>query len=198
MVQVIGTPKEIFEGEARVAMTPDSARQLQKLGYRCAVETGAGVKAGFSDAAYEAAEVEVVKTAAALWKAADVIAKVREPSKSELKRLAKGKTLISFFNPGGNETGLELAESTGANVIAMEMVPRISRAQKMDALSSMANIAGYRAVIEAGNSFDRPGHCCRQSAAGEGFGGGRRRSRPRRNRYSDLARCDHLCLRCAP
>lgn len=155
MAQVIGTPKEIFEGEARVAMTPDSARQLQKLGYRCAVETGAGIKSGFSDAVYEAAEVEVVKTAAALWKAADVIAKVREPNKSELKRLAKGKTLISFFNPGGNETGLDLAKSTGANVIAMEMVPRISRAQKMDALSSMANIAGYRAVIEAGNNFDR-------------------------------------------
>jgi len=151
----IGTPKEIYEGEARVAMTPDSARQLQKLGYECAIEAGAGAAAGFSDAAYEEAGVEVVKTAAALWKAADIIAKVRQPNETELKRLSKDKTLISFFNPGGNEDGLELAKSKGGNVIAMEMVPRISRAQKMDALSSMANIAGYRAVIEAGNNFGR-------------------------------------------
>ncbi|MCA0928916.1 Re/Si-specific NAD(P)(+) transhydrogenase subunit alpha [Ruegeria profundi] len=151
----IGTPKEIFDGENRVAMTPESAVQLQKLGYECLIEKGAGQAAGFSDAAYEAAGVEVVKTAAALWKAADIIAKVRVPTETEMKRLNKGKTLISFFNPAGNEEGMELAKSKGANVIAMEMVPRISRAQKMDALSSMANIAGYRAVIEAGNNFGR-------------------------------------------
>ncbi|MEC8293609.1 MAG: Re/Si-specific NAD(P)(+) transhydrogenase subunit alpha, partial [Pseudomonadota bacterium] len=151
----IGTPKEIFDGENRVAMTPDSARQLQKLGYECAIESGAGLAAGFSDATYEEAGVEIVKTAAALWKGADIIAKVRQPNETELKRLNKEKTLISFFNPGGNEEGMELAKSKGANVIAMEMVPRISRAQKMDALSSMANIAGYRAVIEAGNNFGR-------------------------------------------
>jgi NAD(P) transhydrogenase subunit alpha len=151
----IGTPKEIYEGEARVAMTPDSALQLQKLGYDCAIETGAGAAAGFSDAAYEAAGVEVVKTAADLWKEADIIAKVRQPSDAELALLDKGKTLISFFNPGGNADGLEKAKASGAAVIAMEMVPRISRAQKMDALSSMANIAGYRAVIEAGNNFGR-------------------------------------------
>ncbi|MCL6284019.1 Re/Si-specific NAD(P)(+) transhydrogenase subunit alpha [Ruegeria sp. 2012CJ41-6] len=151
----IGTPKEIFDGEARVAMTPDSARQLQKLGYDCAIESGAGAAAGFSDATYEEAGVEVLKTAAALWKASDIIAKVRQPDATELKRLTKDKTLISFFNPAGNEEGMEAAKSKGANVIAMEMVPRISRAQKMDALSSMANIAGYRAVIEAGNNFGR-------------------------------------------
>ncbi len=151
----IGTPKEIAQGEARVAMTPASARDLQKLGYTCCIETGAGEAAGFSDAAYEEAGVEIIKTAAALWKEADIIAKVRQPSETELKRLNKEKTLISFFNPGGNEEGLELAKSKGATVVAMEMVPRISRAQKMDALSSMANIAGYRAVIEAGNNFGR-------------------------------------------
>nr|WP_216603857.1 Re/Si-specific NAD(P)(+) transhydrogenase subunit alpha [Ruegeria sp. HKCCD6228] len=151
----IGTPKEILDGENRVAMTPDSAVQLQKLGYECLIEKGAGAAAGFSDAAYEAVGVEVVKTAASLWKAADIIVKVRIPTETELKRLTKGKTLISFFNPAGNEEGMELAKSKGANVIAMEMVPRISRAQKMDALSSMANIAGYRAVIEAGNNFGR-------------------------------------------
>ncbi|WP_323783575.1 Re/Si-specific NAD(P)(+) transhydrogenase subunit alpha [Thalassovita sp.] len=151
----IGTPKEVFEGENRVAMTPDSALQLQKLGYECAIESGAGEHAGFSDEAYAAAGVEIVKTAAALWKSADIIAKVRQPNETELKRLTKDKTLISFFNPAGNEEGMALAKSKGANVIAMEMVPRISRAQKMDALSSMANIAGYRAVIEAGNNFGR-------------------------------------------
>lgn len=136
-------------------MTPDSAKQLQKLGYDCAIETGAGAAAGFSDATYEAAGVEIIKTPAALWKACDIVAKVRQPDATELKRLTKGKTLISFFNPAGNEEGMEAAKSKGANVIAMEMVPRISRAQKMDALSSMANIAGYRAVIEAGNNFGR-------------------------------------------
>ena len=126
----IGTPKESFEGENRVAMTPDSARQLQKLGYECLIEKGAGAAAGFSDAAYEEAGVEVVKTAAALWKAADIVAKVRQPNETELKRLTKGKTLISFFNPAGNEEGMELAKSKGANVIAMDMVPRISAVRK--------------------------------------------------------------------
>ncbi|MBD3663611.1 Re/Si-specific NAD(P)(+) transhydrogenase subunit alpha [Sulfitobacter sp. TSTF-M16] len=151
----IGTPKEVFEGEARVAMTPDSALQLQKLGHDCLIETGAGSKAGFADADYKEAGVEVVKTAAALWKAADVVAKVRQPDATEMKRLREGQTLISFFNPGANEAQMKSAAKTGATVIAMEMIPRISRAQKMDALSSMANIAGYRAVIEAGNNFGR-------------------------------------------
>ncbi|GAB4352633.1 MAG: Re/Si-specific NAD(P)(+) transhydrogenase subunit alpha [Oricola sp.] len=151
----IGTPKEVLKGEARVAMTPDSALQLQKLGYDCVIEAGAGKAAGFDDAAYKAAGVEVVKTAAALWKAADVIAKVRPPTDAEAKRLTAGKTLISFFYPAQNGELLDLCRDKGANVIAMDMVPRISRAQKMDALSSMANIAGYRAVIEAGNNFGR-------------------------------------------
>ncbi|MCG6904886.1 MAG: Re/Si-specific NAD(P)(+) transhydrogenase subunit alpha [Rhodobacter sp.] len=151
----IGTPKEIFEGENRVAMTPESALQLQKLGYDCAIEAGAGAAAGYSDAAYQGAGVEVIKTATALFKACDVIAKVRPPSEAEAKRLGKGQTLISFFYPSANEKLMELAKSKGANVIAMDMVPRISRAQKMDALSSMANIAGYRAVIEAGSNFGR-------------------------------------------
>lgn len=151
----IGTPKEVFPGEARVAMTPESAKQLQKLGYSCLIQSGAGKAAGFSDEAYMEAGVEVVKTAPSLWKQSDIVAKVRQPEDKELGYLTEGKTLISFFNPGGNEAGMEAAKEKGANVIAMEMVPRISRAQKMDALSSMANIAGYRAVIEAGNNFGR-------------------------------------------
>jgi len=151
----LGVPKEEAAGESRVALTPDSARMIQKLGYECFVESGAGVAAGFSDLAYEAAGVTVVKTAAGLWKESDIIAKVRVPTGAELKRLTADKTLISFFNPAGNEDGMEAARSKGATVVAMEMVPRISRAQKMDALSSMANIAGYRAVIEAGNNYGR-------------------------------------------
>ncbi|QFT32975.1 NAD(P) transhydrogenase subunit alpha [Labrenzia sp. THAF82] len=152
---IIGTPKETFPGEARVAMTPESAKQLQKLGYSCVIQSGAGKAAGFSDEAYKDAGVEVIKTAPSLWKRSDIVSKVRQPDDKELGYLTKGKTLISFFNPGGNEAGMEAAKDKGANVIAMEMVPRISRAQKMDALSSMANIAGYRAVIEAGNNFGR-------------------------------------------
>jgi NAD(P) transhydrogenase subunit alpha len=151
----IGVPKETIAGENRVAMTPESAGMLQKLGYECLIQSKAGEAAGFNDEDYEAAGVKIIKTAASLWKEADIIAKVRIPTETELKRLTKDKTLITFFNPGGNEEGLELAKSKGATVIAMEMVPRISRAQKMDALSSMANIAGYRAVIEAGNNFGR-------------------------------------------
>ena len=151
----IGTPKEVSAGEARVAMTPDSALQLQKLGYECVVESGAGVAAGFADALYREAGVEVVKTAAALWKAADIITKVRPPNATEAKRLTDEKLLISFFYPAQNTGQMELLAGKGASVIAMDMVPRISRAQKMDALSSMANIAGYRAVIEAGNNFGR-------------------------------------------
>ncbi|MEM9968893.1 MAG: Re/Si-specific NAD(P)(+) transhydrogenase subunit alpha [Pseudomonadota bacterium] len=151
----IGTPKEIFEGENRVAMTPESAIALQKLGHDCVIEAGAGARAGFADDDYAAAGVEVVKTPAALWKAADILAKVRVPDSAEMKRLREGQTLISFFSPVADEEKMAQAAKKGATVIAMEMIPRISRAQKMDALSSMANIAGYRAVIEAGNNFGR-------------------------------------------
>ncbi|MBM2291325.1 Re/Si-specific NAD(P)(+) transhydrogenase subunit alpha [Sulfitobacter pseudonitzschiae] len=151
----IGTPKEILSGERRVAMTPDSALMLQKLGHECIIETGAGAEAGFADADYKAAGVEIAKTAAALWKAADVVAKVRAPEEVEVKRLRDGQTLISLINPGANADLLETAAKKGSTVVAMDMVPRISRAQKMDVLSSMANIAGYRAVIEAGNNFGR-------------------------------------------
>ncbi|MDR0808859.1 MAG: Re/Si-specific NAD(P)(+) transhydrogenase subunit alpha [Gemmobacter sp.] len=151
----IGAVREIFAGENRVALTPDSAVQLQKLGHACVVETGAGVKAGFSDAAYAAAGVTVLPSAAAVITVADVVVKVRGPEPSEVAALRKGQTLISFFWPAQNTELLEAAKERGVTVIAMDMVPRISRAQKMDALSSMANISGYRAVIEAGNNFGR-------------------------------------------
>ena len=151
----IGAPKEIYPGEARVAMTPQSALQLQKLGYECVIESGAGEGARFSDQDYKDAGVEVVKTAAALWKASDIIIKVRGPEEIEVKRFRKGQTLISFIWPAQNEALLKKLKTKGVNAIAMDMVPRISRAQKMDALSSMANIAGYRSVIEAADNFGR-------------------------------------------
>ena len=151
----IGALKEVFAGEARVAMTPDSALQLQKLGHACFVEAGAGKGAGISDAAYGAAGVTVVPSATQLLGAVDVVVKVRPPLDAEAKALTKGQTLISFFYPAQNKDLLETVNAQGATAIAMDMVPRISRAQKMDALSSMANIAGYRAVIEAGNNFGR-------------------------------------------
>ena len=151
----IGTPKETFAAENRVAMTPASAKDLQKLGYDCVIESGAGAAAGFSDKAYKDAGVEVVKTGTALFKAVDIVAKVRPPSDAEAKCLRADQTLISFFYPAQNEKLMNTVNGKGATAIAMDMVPRISRAQKMDALSSMANIAGYRAVIEAGNNFGR-------------------------------------------
>lgn len=152
---IVGTPKETWSAEARVALTPESAVQLMKLGFACLIERGAGKAAGYADEAYLAAGVTVVDTADELFAKSDIIAKVRAPSPTEVQRLSVGKTLISFFHPAQNQNLVELAKDTGANVIAMDMVPRISRAQKMDALSSMANIAGYRAVIEAGHNFGR-------------------------------------------
>jgi len=151
----IGAPREIIPGEARVALTPESAAQLVRLGHSCLVEAGAGAASGITDAAYRAAGVEVVADAAALWQGAEVVVKVRPPEPAEIARLRAGQTLIAFFMPAQNPALLEQARATGATVIAMDMVPRISRAQKMDALSSMANLAGYRAVIEAANSFGR-------------------------------------------
>ncbi|HSH49134.1 MAG TPA: Re/Si-specific NAD(P)(+) transhydrogenase subunit alpha, partial [Halomonas sp.] len=151
----IGAPRELAKGEARVALTPDSAKFIQKLGHDCLIESGAGVAAGFDDEAYRNAGVTVVDGAEALWSEAEVVIKVREPEEAEAERLREGQTLISFFWPAQNEALLEKCRAQGATVVAMDMVPRISRAQKMDALSSMANIAGYRAVIEAGNNFGR-------------------------------------------
>ena len=151
----IGALAEIFPGENRVALTPDSAVQLAKLGHASCIQAGAGTKAGFTDAAYAAAGVEVLPDAAAVVAAADVLVKVRGPEKAEAEVLRNGQTLISFFWPAQNAELLEIVKARGATVVAMDMVPRISRAQKMDALSSMANIAGYRAVIEAGNNFGR-------------------------------------------
>ncbi|MFE3838423.1 Re/Si-specific NAD(P)(+) transhydrogenase subunit alpha [Pseudogemmobacter sonorensis] len=151
----IGSYAETHAGEARVGLTPDSALQLAKLGHGSVIAAGAGAAAGFTDAAYAAAGVEVLADAAAVVAASDVIVKVRPPEPAEIEAMRPGQTLVSFFWPAQNADLLEQARARGIDVIAMDMVPRISRAQKMDALSSMANLAGYRAVIEAANNFPR-------------------------------------------
>ncbi len=152
---IIGSFKETAPGEARVAVTPESAVRLRRLGHSCIIEEGAGLLSGFDDASYEKAGVGIRGDAAAVWTEADVAVKVRPPDMDEIRFLRQGQTVISFFWPSQNEELLSAANKAGATVLAMDMVPRISRAQKMDALSSMANIAGYRAVIEAGGSFGR-------------------------------------------
>src|SRR6056300_1605151 len=152
---IVGSTKEIFKGEARVAMTPESAKQIQKLGYTCLLETGAGLTSNFSDKDYKDAGVQIVKSASQLWKDSNIILKVRGPEKSEISKIQPNQHIISFIWPGQNKALLDSLSKKKVTVQAMDMIPRISRAQKMDALSSMANIAGYRAVIEAGNQFGR-------------------------------------------
>ena len=152
----IGVPKETQKDEHRVALTPETAGRIQKLGYELRIQKGAGEDANFSDDAYREAGVEVVDKVGDVWKGSDIIMKVRPPVDAEVKKLGKGKTLISFLYPGQNEDLLKaLNDRKPEAVFAMDMVPRISRAQKLDALSSMANIAGYRAVVEAANNFGR-------------------------------------------
>jgi len=151
----IGVPGETAPGERRVATTPDVARQLIKLGFDVSVEAGAGENASYSDAAYRDAGCDVVSNGGELWDSADILLKVRAPDDREAARLRREQTLISFVWPGQNADLLATLTQSGATVMAMDSVPRISRAQKMDALSSMANIGGYRAVVEAAQHFGR-------------------------------------------
>jgi NAD(P) transhydrogenase subunit alpha len=151
----IGIPREIYPNEFRVAATPDTAKKLQKLGFHVLIQSGAGVQADFNDQTYQDAGCEIIPDAETLWNTGDIILKVRPPQPEEVELLSEGKTLISFIYPAQNKELLEQLAAKKVNVLAMDSVPRISRAQKLDALSSMANIAGYRAVIEAANNFGR-------------------------------------------
>ena len=161
MSMKIGVPREVHEDECRVAVTPETAEQIQKLGFRIAIEAGAGVRAHFSDDAYREVGVEVVDDVRALWAESDIVMKVRGPELhpglcvDETELLREGGVLIGFIWPAQNQELLQRLAARKATVLAMDSVPRISRAQKMDALSSMANIAGYRAVVEAAEHFGR-------------------------------------------
>jgi len=155
MPQVIGVPKETAAGEKRVATVPEVVEKLVKLGFKVNIESGAGEAANFSDDAYRAAGAEVVSDAAKLWAASDVVFKVRGPSAEEVGLMRERGALVSFIWPAQNPELLKQLAAKKATVLAMDSVPRISRAQKLDALSSMGNIAGYRAVIEAAHHFGR-------------------------------------------
>ncbi|MEE9320476.1 MAG: Re/Si-specific NAD(P)(+) transhydrogenase subunit alpha [Granulosicoccus sp.] len=157
---LIGVPKEVHAGEKRVALTPETAAHIQKLGHDVCVESGAGINANIADALYSEANVEVLPDAAALYARADVILKVRAPAidtsiGNEVELLHEGQSLLSFIWPAQNEKLMQALAARKITVLAMDSVPRISRAQKLDALSSMANIGGYRAVVEAATHFGR-------------------------------------------
>ena len=151
----IAVLKEIQAGEHRVAASPDSIRHLVKLGYEVVVEKGAGEAADFSDDAYKEAGAEIASDVNALWQQSNIILKVKGPTSQEAELIAADTVLICFIWPAQNKELVEKLKARGATVLAMDQVPRITRAQKLDALSSMANIGGYRAILEAANHFTR-------------------------------------------
>jgi NAD(P) transhydrogenase subunit alpha len=156
MSLLIGVPREVFPDEKRVATVPEVVAKLIKLGFRVAVESGAGEAASFSDDAYRAAGAEVVPSAAELWAKSDIVFKVRPPSPAEVGLMREGGMLVDFIWPAQNPDLMQLLAAKKATVLAIDALPRqLSRAQKMDALTSMAGISGYRAVIEAANAFGR-------------------------------------------
>ncbi len=155
MPQIIGVPKETALGEKRVATVPEVVEKLIKLGFKVVVESGAGNASNFSDEVYRSAGAEIVDGAGALWSASDIVFKVRAPGTDEIGLMREGGTLVSFIWPAQNPELMQQLAGRKATVLAMDSVPRISRAQKLDALSSMANIGGYRAVIEAAHEFGR-------------------------------------------
>jgi NAD(P) transhydrogenase subunit alpha len=155
MPLTIGVPRETFAGEKRVATVPEVVEKLIKLGFKVRVETGAGAAANFTDDTYEAAGAQIAGSAAELLAGSDIVFKVRAPSPEEIALMRPGSTLISFIYPAQNPELMQQLAARKFTVLAVDSVPRVSRAQKLDALSSMANIAGYRAVIEAAHHFGR-------------------------------------------
>jgi NAD(P) transhydrogenase subunit alpha len=152
----IGVPREVFPGEKRVATVPEVVEKLIKQGFRVAVEAGAGDAANFADDAYRAAGADVVPTAAELWARSDIVFKVRPPTPAEVALMREGGMLVDFIWPAQNPELMQQLAAKKATVLAIDALPRqLSRAQKMDALTSMAGISGYRAVIEAANAFGR-------------------------------------------
>ena len=152
----IGIPAETFAGEKRVATVPEVVEKLVKLGFKVTLQSGAGDAANFSDDTYKAAGAEIAPDAQALWSSADIVFKVRAPSADEVGLMRAGQALISFIWPAQNPELMQQLAARKVTVLAMDALPRmLSRAQKMDALTSMAGITGYRAVIEAAHAFGR-------------------------------------------
>lgn len=157
----LAVPRECRAGERRVAATPENVARLVKLGFDVLVESHAGALASFGDDDYAAAGAQVVADTRALWQEADIVLKVQPPDQHpvlgvhEADLLREGTVVISFLWPGKNQALVERLAARKVTAIAMDQVPRITRAQKMDALSSMANIAGYRAVVEAASFYGR-------------------------------------------
>ncbi|XMR36403.1 hypothetical protein ACLK12_08730 [Escherichia coli] len=149
----IGIPRERLTNETRVAATPKTVEQLLKLGFTVAVESGAGQLASFDDKAFVQAGAEIVE-GNSVWQS-EIILKVNAPLDDEIALLNPGTTLVSFIWPAQNPELMQKLAERNVTVMAMDMVPRISRAQSLDALSSMANIGGYRAVVEAAHQFGR-------------------------------------------
>jgi NAD(P) transhydrogenase subunit alpha len=152
----IGVPKETAPGERRVATVPEVVEKLIKLGFSVSVQSGAGDAANFADDAYRTAGAQVVDSAAELWGSSDIVFKVRPPAPEEVGLLREGGTLIGFVWPAQNPELMQALQARRATVLAIDCLPRqLSRAQKMDALTSMAGVSGYRAVVEAANAFGR-------------------------------------------
>src|ERR1044072_3457500 len=151
----IAVPAEADPAEPRVAATPDTVKKMKALGAEVVVETGAGVKSGILDADYEAAGASIGSAAGSVVDGADVVLKVRRPSAEELTHYKQGALVLAIMDPYGNEAALADMAKAGVVGFAMELMPRITRAQVMDVLSSQANLAGYRAVIDASAEFGR-------------------------------------------
>jgi NAD(P) transhydrogenase subunit alpha len=148
----IAIAREIAAGEPRVAAVPDTVKKLKALGADVAIEPGAGVQSGVLDADYEAAGAVISADAVT---DADIVLKVRRPEAGELAKYKRGALTIAIMDPYGNDAALKAMADAGVSAFAMELMPRITRAQVMDVLSSQANLAGYRAVIEAAEAFGR-------------------------------------------
>ena len=151
----IAVPAEVDFGEPRVAATPDTVKRLSALGASVAVQSGAGLKSGIVDADFEAAGATIACSAQDLVAGADVVLKVRRPTEAELSSYKPGALVLAIMDPYGNDAALAALAQAGVAGFAMELMPRITRAQVMDVLSSQANLAGYRAVIDAAEQFGR-------------------------------------------
>jgi NAD(P) transhydrogenase subunit alpha len=155
MAKILAIPKERRGGETRVAATPDTVKKLKGLGLDVTVETGAGAGAHFSDEDYAAAGATIAPDAAAAFKSADIVLKVRGPSADEMGLLKPGTILVALLAPATEKDAIASLAQVGVTAFAMEFLPRISRAQAMDVLSSQANLAGYKAAIDAAAQFGR-------------------------------------------